>query len=189
MSFVLWLTGLPCSGKTTLAKKIVNRLEKEKIPNVLLDGDEIRSFISADLDFSHNSRNENVSRVAGISKLLLEQGIASVVSILSPLEKHRNNAYKIIGDKFNLIYLNTSIEVCEKRDVKGMYKLARENKIKDFTGVGSIFEKPKNFNIEVNTGCLNISESTNIIIEYMKNNSLIKVDGSKNEKLFEANQE
>ncbi len=173
MSFVLWITGLPCSGKTTLAKKIVNRLEKEKIPNVLLDGDEIRSFISADLDFSHKARNENVRRVAGISKLLLEQGVASVVSILSPLEKQRNNACKIIGDKFNLIYLNTSIEVCEKRDVKGMYKLARENKIKDFTGVGSIFENPKNFHIEVDTGCLNISESTNIIIEYMKNNSLI----------------
>ncbi len=187
MGFVLWITGLPCSGKTTLANSIADSIKEKDIPIVLLDGDDIRSSISSDLDYTYNARNENVRRVASISKLLIEQGVSSIVSILSPLEIQRNNAKKIIGDRFNLVYLNTSIETCEKRDVKGMYKLARENKIKNFTGVSSTFEEPQNSNIKLDTSCFNVYESTDIILEYMNNNFLINTNGSKYEKPFETN--
>ena len=185
MSFVLWITGLPCSGKTTLSKNIKSRLNNQNMTIVTLDGDDMRETISSDLDYSYMSRKENVRRVAYIAKLLSAQGISSIVSILSPLEKHRTEAAKIIGEKFHLIYLDTSLSVCEKRDVKGMYKKARENKIKDFTGINSKFEKPSTYNLKINTSNDSIGESTDVIIQYMEKESLIRQNEFNNKKYFQ----
>ena len=147
MNHVLWLTGLPCSGKTTLANGFV----KSHSNYILLDGDNVRRYISSDLDFSLNSRQENVRRVASFAKLLLDQNISSIVSILSPLELHRSLARNIIGDSFKLIYLDTALDICERRDVKGMYKKARQGKINDFTGIDSPYEKPSSPDLTLNT--------------------------------------
>ena len=144
---VIWLTGLPCSGKTTLANTFI-----KSHPNfVLLDGDNVRKYISSDLDFSLESRQENIRRVASFAKLLLDQNISSIVSILSPLESYRNLAKDIIGDSFKLIYLDTALDICERRDVKGMYKKARQGDIKDFTGIDSPYEKPTTPDLTLNT--------------------------------------
>lgn len=154
MPTVLWITGLPCSGKSTLAKSFA----KNNSRFILLDGDNVRQHISSDLDFTLNSRQENVRRVASFARLLIEQNISSIVSILSPLELHRSLARNIIGDSFKLIYLETVLDVCEKRDVKGMYKKARQGDIKDFTGIDSPYEKPPSPDLILNTHTETINE-------------------------------
>ena len=158
---VIWLTGLPCSGKSTLANTFI-----KSYPHfILLDGDNVRQYISSDLDFSLDSRQENVRRVASFAKLLLDQNISSIVSILSPLESHRNLAKNIIGDSFKLIYLDTALDICERRDVKGMYKKARQGKINDFTGIDSPYEVPENAEIHVNTADNTAQEAADYILE------------------------
>jgi len=147
VNYVLWLTGLPCSGKTTLANAFI----KHNRQFILLDGDNVRQFISTDLDFSLESRQENIRRVASFAKLLLDQNISSIVSILSPLESHRNFAKDTIGNSFKLIYLDTALDICERRDVKGMYKKARQGVITDFTGIDSPYEKPSSPDLTLNT--------------------------------------
>lgn len=155
VSVVIWLSGLPCSGKTTLANAIV----KSHPYFVLLDGDNVRKYISSDLDFTLESRQENIRRVASFAKLLLDQNISSIVSVLSPIETHRSLAKDIIGDSFKLIYLETTLDVCEKRDVKGMYKKARQGEINDFTGIDSPYEKPSSPDLILNTHTETINES------------------------------
>ena len=154
MNNVLWITGLPCSGKTTLAKTFI----KSHPHFLLLDGDNVRQQISSDLDFSIYSRQENVRRVASFAKLLLDQPISSIVSILSPLESHRSLAKDIIGGSFKLIYLETALDVCEIRDTKGMYKKARQGEINDFTGIDSPYEKPSSPDLILNTQSETINE-------------------------------
>ena len=158
---VIWLTGLPCSGKTTLANAFV----KCHSGFISLDGDNVRQYISSDLDFSLNSRQENVRRVASFAKLLLDQNISSIVSILSPLESHRSLAKDIIGDSFKLIYLDTALDICERRDVKGMYKKARQGEINDFTGIDSPYEKPLSADLILNTH----KESINQCLQKLEN--------------------
>lgn len=163
MPNVLWLTGLPCSGKTTLAGVFV-----KSHPNYIsLDGDNIRRLISADLDFSMKCREENVRRVASIAKLLLNQNTPSIVSILSPLEAHRSMARDIIGNNLKIIYLNAPLNVCEKRDIKGMYKKARNGTIKNFTGIDSLYESPLSPDLVLDTS----NESINACL--LKINSLV----------------
>lgn len=154
MNHVLWLTGLPCSGKTTLGNTFI----KYNPQFILLDGDNVRQYISSDLDFSLKSRQENVRRVASFAKLLLDQNISSIVSILSPLESHRSLARDIIDSSFKLIYLETALDVCESRDVKGMYKKARQGEINDFTGIDSPYEKPSSPDLILNTHSETINE-------------------------------
>ena len=163
MPTVIWLTGLPCSGKTTLSRGFI-----KSHPNfITLDGDNIRKFISSDLDFSMKCREENVRRVASVAKLLLNQNISSIVSMLSPLEAHRDMAREIIGHNLKIIYLSASIDVCKKRDVKGMYKKASDGVIKNFTGINSPYEPPLSPDLVLNTS----NESINACL--LKINSLV----------------
>ena len=163
MPFVLWMTGLPCSGKTTIARKL-----RELSPKlVVLDGDELREWFSAK-DFSRDGRNEHNRRVAHLAKLLLEQNFPVSVSLISPFNENREDARKIIGDsKFIEIYIKCSLSVCEKRDVKGMYKKARLNQIKNFTGVNDDYDIPDNPDLIINTENNTLDECVDQIIEYL----------------------
>ena len=166
MTFVLWLTGLPCSGKTTLAKKL-----SDKISNLtILDGDEVRAQSSSS-DFSREGINENNRKVANLAK----DGSKPVcVSLISPFRKNREDARKIIDTKrFIEVYIKCSLPTCEERDVKGMYKKARRNEIKDFIGVNTNYEIPYNPDLILDTEKLNVEESVNKLLLYLKNNNLI----------------
>ena len=145
----IWFTGLSCSGKSTIANELDKLLNKNGYHTMILDGDNIRLGLNKDLKFSNDDRIENIRRIAEVAKLMNDAGLINIVSFISPLEINRIMAKQIIGDKFFLVYVNTSLEECEKRDKKGLYKKARNGEIKDFTGINSPFDIPKNADIVV----------------------------------------
>jgi len=134
---------------------------------VILDGDEIRNGLSDDLGFSDLDRIENNRRIIELSKILVKNNIIPIVSTISPFEKIRNKARKELGN-FNLIYLDSSLEVCIKRDRKGLYKKVLLEKISNFTGLGSAFEKPKNYDLLINTDKISEIDSKNLLINFAK---------------------
>ena len=146
----LWLTGLPCSGKTTLAKRLKEELDNRGYKAVHLDGDDVRGKLNEDLGFSVEDRKENLRRIAHVSKLFNENGNFVIASFVSPTNEYRRMIKETIGD-FKLVYLKCSVETCEERDIKGMYKRARLGEIKDFTGVSAPFEEPNDADIIVDT--------------------------------------
>ena len=162
----IWLTGLSGSGKTTLALKLEKTLFKQGFLVQILDGDNIRTGISNNLDFSENDRLENIRRIAEVSKLFVNCGIITINCFVSPSNKIRSQAKKIIGDEnFIGIYINADLSTCEKRDTKGLYKKARKGEIKNFTGISSKFEKPDKSYIEINTTNNSINKSFNDLIK------------------------
>ena len=159
-SKVIWLTGLSGAGKTTLGHNLEMDLNKRGFLTQILDGDNIRNGINKNLGFSEEDRYENIRRIAEVSKLFLNAGIICINSFISPTENIRNMAKEIIGyDDFIEIYLNAPLEVCEQRDVKGLYKKAREGKIKNFTGIDAAYEEPVNPDLEIRTDELSIENS------------------------------
>ena len=172
---VVWLTGLSGSGKTTIALQLEKELYKLGFLVQILDGDNIRAGINNNLSFSEGDRTENIRRIAEVSKLFLNCGIITINCFVSPTIKMRQIAKKIIGkESYYEIFVNSDLETCEKRDVKGLYKKARNGEIKNFTGIDSQYEKPNNPILEVNTSELSISQSTEIILKnvlpLLKNN-------------------
>jgi adenylylsulfate kinase len=159
-SKVIWLTGLSGAGKTTLAKFLETSLFEKGYLTQVLDGDNIRSGINSNLGFSETDRIENIRRIAEISKLFLNCGIITINCFISPTEDIRETARRIIGDDdFIEIYVNAPLQVCEERDVKGLYSRARRGEIKEFTGITSPFETPQNFDLEIRTDLNSIEES------------------------------
>jgi adenylylsulfate kinase len=172
---VVWLTGLSGSGKTTIALQLEKELYKLGFLVQILDGDNIRAGINNNLSFSEGDRTENIRRIAEVSKLFLNCGIITINCFVSPTIKMRQIAKKIIGkENYYEIFINADLETCEKRDVKGLYKKARNGKIKNFTGIDSQYEKPNNPSLEINTSQLSIEESIEIILKnvlpQLKNN-------------------
>ena len=168
--FVLWMTGLPCSGKTT----IVRELQKD-IPNLaMLDGDELREWFSPK-DFSKAGRDEHNKRVAHLAKLLLKHGVPSAVSLVSPYKENRDNAREIINsdDQFAECYVKCSIEKCEQRDVKGMYAKARRGEIKGFTGIDDPYEAPQNPDLLIDTEHESLTDSAKNVKKFLKKRNLI----------------
>jgi adenylylsulfate kinase len=157
------MTGLPCSGKTTIARKL-----QEVYPKLaLLDGDELREWLSPK-DFSRDGRNEHNRRVAHLTKLLLKHDVSVLVSLISPFNENREDARKIIGDsKFIETYIKCPLSVCEERDVKGMYKKARLNEISNFTGVNDGYDIPDNPDLIINTENNSLNECVDQIAEYL----------------------
>lgn len=162
------MTGLSGSGKTTIARGIELELNRRLFLTQILDGDNIRAGINNNLGFSESDRFENIRRISEVSKLFLNCGIICINSFISPTRQIRQIAYDIIG-RNNIIevFVNAPLEVCEQRDTKGLYKKAREGKIKDFTGIDSPFEAPENPDIEIRTDILSIEESMKICMDYI----------------------
>jgi len=161
---VIWFTGLSGSGKTTLASNLEKELFFRRFFCQVLDGDNIRSGINSNLGFNEVDRLENIRRIAEVSKLLLNTGMITICSFISPTEEIRQLARQIIGEKdFIEIFLNPPLEVCEKRDTKGLYKRARAGEIKDFTGISSPFEAPLHPDLEIDTSVTSIKDSVDLI--------------------------
>ncbi|HDS06593.1 MAG TPA: adenylyl-sulfate kinase [Bacteroides sp.] len=163
---VIWFTGLSGSGKTTLAANLEKELFFRRFFCHVLDGDNIRTGINNNLGFSAEDRLENIRRIAEVSRLLINTGMITICSFISPTREIRNLARSIIGEMdFIEIFLNPPLEVCEQRDTKGLYEKARAGIIKDFTGISSPFEAPANPDLEIDTSKLGIKDSVDLIFE------------------------
>ncbi len=171
--FCLWFTGLPCSGKSTLAKKIKEKLEEIGKKVYILDGDIIRKELNVDLGFSEEDRRENIRRVSVVAKILTECGVVPIVALVSPFRDAREKARERI-EKFVEIYVKAPIEVCIQRDVKGMYKMAIEGKIKGFTGIDDPYEEPLNPEIICETHKESVEECVEKILNFLENKGYIK---------------
>jgi len=167
LNTTLWLTGLPCSGKTTLAKRIKEELDNRGYKAVSLDGDDVRGRLNKDLGFSREDRKENLRRIAHVAKLFNRNGNFVIASFVSPTNEYRKMVKEII-DNFKLVYVNCSVEACEKRDVKGMYKKARKGEIKEFTGISAPFEAPDSADIIVDTENNDLETCVNTILLSLK---------------------
>ncbi|WP_455499101.1 adenylyl-sulfate kinase [Coprobacter sp.] len=161
---MLWFTGLSGSGKSTLAIALERELYQNGILCRILDGDNIRSGINNNLGFSEADRIENIRRIAEVSKLFVDCGIVTIAAFISPTNEIRRMAADIIGkDDFMEIYVSTPLEICEQRDVKGLYKKARKGEIKDFTGISSPFETPDQPDLSIDTSAQSLEESVAIL--------------------------
>lgn len=164
-SLVIWMTGLSGSGKTTLAIALEQHLNQKGLLTQILDGDNVRTGINNNLGFSEVDRTENIRRISEVSKLFVNCGIITINCFVSPTIEIRRQAKEIIGDSnFVEVFVNTPIEVCEQRDVKGLYKKARAGEIKNFTGIDAPFEVPLNPQVDVKTSELTIEEGVQQIL-------------------------
>ena len=165
--FCLWITGISGAGKTTLANKTREQLINLGYDVILLDGDDVRSTINADLNFTMENRDENIRRIAQLAKLLFKQNIITIVSVISPMETQRHLAHEILEDIFHLIYLKASLKRCAKNDVKGLYKEASKKNITNFTGMTSPYEEPKNANLTIDTDKNNADLTARLLKQYI----------------------
>jgi len=164
----LWLTGLSGSGKSTLANGLHQKLFEIGMHSIVLDGDNTRLGINKDLDFTNKDRIENIRRVAEITKLFVETGHIVITAFISPFKENRIQAKKIISENdFLEVYIDSTLETCEHRDVKGLYKKARLGEIKDFTGISSPYEKPDSADIHINTNKSSIPESVELLFKQL----------------------
>ena len=162
---VIWMTGLSGSGKTTIAIGLEKELQKRGFLTLILDGDNIRAGINKNLGFSEEDRTENIRRIAEVSKLFVNCGIITINCFVSPTLEIREQAKEIIGESdFREIYINASYQECEKRDVKGLYKKARNGEIKNFTGLDAPFDAPENAFLEIKTAEMSVDQSVDYLV-------------------------
>ncbi len=173
---VLWFTGLSGSGKSTLANALNEALHSKKVSTYLLDGDNIRHGLCRDLGFSDKDREENIRRIGEVANLFMNAGIVTITAFVSPFRSDREKVRKIIGKDFIEIFCAANIDICEKRDTKGLYKKARLGEIKDFTGISSPYEIPKAPEIRVDTGSLDLNDSVRQIMKYLSEKELLDLD-------------
>lgn len=173
---VLWFTGLSGSGKSTLANAVNEALHLDNFSTYVLDGDNIRHGLCKDLGFSNEDREENIRRIGEVANLFMNAGIITITAFVSPFKVDREKVRKIVGKKdFIEIFCSANLEVCEKRDTKGLYKKARLGYIQDFTGISSPYEIPENPDIIVDTGSLNLKDCVDQIIFFLNKKKLIKI--------------
>lgn len=165
-SVMIWFTGLSGSGKSTIAIALERELHSRGIMCRILDGDNIRSGINNNLGFTAEDRMENIRRIAEISKLFVDTGIVTIAAFISPDEAMRKLACDIIGrEDFIEVYVNTPLEVCEERDVKGLYAKARKGDIKNFTGISAPFEAPAHPDLCLDTSALSLKECVDRLLD------------------------
>ena len=165
---MLWFTGLSGSGKSTVAIALERELHRRGLLCRILDGDNIRTGINANLGFSADDRKENIRRIAEVAKLFVDTGIITIAAFISPTEELRQMAAEIRGhDDFKEIYISTPIEECERRDVKGLYAKARRGEVKDFTGISAPFEAPACPALKLDTSHLSIEESVDQLLKLL----------------------
>ena len=167
-AYLLWFTGLSGSGKSTLANLVEMELHQQGLSTYILDGDNIRQGINKDLSFTPQDRSENIRRIAEISNLMLDAGVVTLAAFVSPYIKDREAVKQIVGpDKFIEIYVNTSLEACESRDVKGLYEKARAGEIKNMTGISAPYQAPIHPEIEVDTDGQTTQQSVSAIMQFL----------------------
>ena len=169
--FVIWMTGLPCAGKTTIAKML-----QKFIPDLaLLDGDELRKWLPTKNDFSRVGRSEHNKAVAHIAKLLTEHKVSVCVSLVSPYKENRDDARVIIGEgcRFIELYIKCSVTICERRDVKGMYKRAKNGEIKQFTGVDDVYEVPSKPSMIIDTEKTALQHAIGCILQFLDDSDCV----------------
>lgn len=175
-SFLVWFTGLSGSGKSTLANQVEKELFKQGIRTFSLDGDNVRRGLNNNLGFSKEDRHENLRRIAEVSKLFVESGTVVIASFISPLKEDREMIRKIIEEEnFFEVFVNTSMEECERRDVKGLYKKARAGEIKNFTGIDAPYENPEDPDIEIKTELENLEEAIKRIVLHLQDKLEISI--------------
>lgn len=168
--YVVWLTGLSGAGKSTIAHALLDYLHKRSISSVVLDGDALRAGLNSDLGYSAADRTENLRRIAHVADLFQEQGFATIVATISPEQRHRDVARQIIGKTFVEVFVDTALEVCAARDPKGLYRLARQGEIPNFTGVAAPYDAPQNPDIWLQTPTLRVDECAQTIINFLERN-------------------
>lgn len=169
---VLWFTGLSGAGKTTIATHLLEYLQKKGVRSELLDGDVIRQWISRDLGFSKEDRDKNVERAAYMANLLSKQGVIVLATFISPYRSQRDLARSVIGN-FVEIFVKTPLELCEKRDVKGLYRLARAGEISNFTGISDPYEEPESPDLVISTDQCTVEEGAGMIIEHLRDRGIL----------------
>jgi len=165
---VVWLTGLSGSGKSTLAIALEHELHSRGFATYMLDGDNLRQGLNRDLGFEDGDRAENIRRVGEVAALMKDAGLIVITAFISPFAADREMARKAVGpDRFIEVYVQCPLEVCEQRDVKGLYKKARDGSVPQFTGIHSGYEEPKNPDIIISTGEMNVQQSVELLLNYV----------------------
>jgi len=173
-SVIIWFTGLSGAGKSTVAHALEDRLHNNKIRTFVLDGDNVRRDLCKDLGFSNDDRTENIRRIGEVSKLMMEAGVIVLTAFISPFIKDRQIVRKIAAKgEFIEIYCDASLEVCESRDVKGLYKKARAGELLEFTGISSPYEAPENPEIIIRSGQDSVDSCVTVILNYLKEKGIV----------------
>lgn len=167
-SFVLWFTGLSASGKSTIAHLVEKELYEQGIRTYVLDGDNVRHGLNADLGFNRDDRRENLRRIVEVCKLMVDAGIVVLTAFISPYREDRAYVKSRLKNDYIEIYVKCSVEECERRDPKGLYKKARAGIIKNYTGVSSPYEEPENPDLVINTEALGIKKTVEKVLFYLR---------------------
>lgn len=171
---ILWFTGLSGAGKSTISSQVEAALHEKGVLTMVLDGDNIRHGLCSDLGFSEQDRQENIRRIGETAKLFMESGVVILTAFISPFRSDRQIARGLVNSEdFSEIYVECPLDVCEERDIKGLYAKARKGEINNFTGISSPYEVPENANLIVNTDELDIHECVEKVIEYCQKNDII----------------
>jgi len=172
---VIWFTGLSGSGKSTIANEVAYKLHELGHLTYVLDGDNIRHGLNKNLGFSPEDRNENIRRISEVANLFTDAGLIAITAFISPYREYRNFCRELVGNgRFIEIYTKASLETCEKRDPKGLYKKAREGIIKDFTGINAPYEEPENPELIIDTDEDTVEESAEKVMRKLKELKLIE---------------
>ena len=173
-SVVIWFTGLSGSGKSTLAHSVEEKLHNLDCRTFVLDGDNVRHGLSSNLTFSDDDRKENIRRIGEAANLMMEAGVIAMTAFISPFKKDRNLVRQMLPQEdFIEIYCKASLEVCESRDVKGLYKLARAGEIKNYTGIDSPYEAPSNPELVIDTESESLEGSVDRVLDFLKCREII----------------
>ncbi len=179
---ILWFTGLPSSGKSTIANELESALFQMGIHTYLLDGDNVRHGLNKNLGFSVEDRQENIRRIGEVAKLFVDAGVLVLTAFISPFTEDRQAARKLVKEgEFIEVYAKCSLDVCKERDPKGLYQKAINGKIKDFTGISHPYEEPPNPEIIIETDKYSVEECVKKIITYLEENNVINNQGGVNE--------
>jgi adenylylsulfate kinase len=173
-SFILWFTGLSGSGKSTIAHRLEERLFDNGVRTYVLDGDNVRTGLNKDLGFSAEDREENIRRIGQVAKLFVDAGLVALTAFISPYKKDRAAVRSLVGsDEFVEIYVKCPLEICEQRDVKGLYEKARRGVVKQFTGIDDPYEEPENPEIILETDKVNLEQCVEEILNFLEAKRLV----------------
>lgn len=168
-ALLVWFTGLSGSGKSTLAVQLEAQLHERGFKTYLLDGDNVRAGLNKDLNFTDEGRVENIRRIGEVAKLMLDAGVVVLSAFISPFHSDRDQVRQIIGeDNYVEVFVDAPLELCEQRDVKGLYRKARAGEVRNFTGIDSPYEKPQHPDLVIETGSLSVDESIGKLLSFIE---------------------